>query len=119
MTSLRIGVDLGGTKTEIIALDDHGNVRLRRREPTPRDDYHAILDLVTRLVREAEDACGIAASSARVGIGTPGSISRANGLLRGEWEKKRARAAETHTVCPAGVQINWALGSSWKPVYGL
>ena len=83
MTRLRIGVDLGGTKTEIIALDDYGNVRLRRREPTPRDDYHAILDLVTRLVREAEDACGIAAGSARVGIGTPGSISRANGLLRG------------------------------------
>jgi fructokinase len=83
MSTVRLGVDLGGTKTEIIALDDDGNVKLRRREPTPRNDYFAILDLVTRLVREAEDACSIAPGSAKVGIGTPGSMSRASGLLRG------------------------------------
>ena len=83
MTGVRIGVDLGGTKTEIIVLDDAGNVKLRRREPTPGNDYAAILDLVARLVREAEIACGIAAGSGRVGIGTPGSMSRTSGLLRG------------------------------------
>jgi len=83
MTAMRIGVDLGGTKTEIIVLDDAGNVKLRRREPTPSNDYAAILDLVACLVREAEIACGIAAGSGHVGIGTPGSMSRTSGLLRG------------------------------------
>src|SRR5689334_16303863 len=83
LDTLRIGVDVGGTKTEIIAFDPEGRERLRRREPTPRDDYDAMLALVTRLVAEAESACGVAAGSARVGIGTPGSLSRATGLLRG------------------------------------
>ena len=83
MTGTRIGIDLGGTKTEIIVLDDAGSVRLRRREPTPSGDYDAILGLVARLVREAEEACGLAAGTAQVGIGTPGSMSRASGLLRG------------------------------------
>ena len=83
MSGARIGVDLGGTKTEIIVLDDAGNEKLRRREPTPGNDYAAILDLVARLIREAEIACGIELGSGRVGIGTPGSMSRTSGLLRG------------------------------------
>ena len=81
--SLRIGIDLGGTKTEIIALDAEGRTRLRRREPTPRDDYGAILDLIVRLVGEVELACAVHAGSARIGIGTPGSLSAVTGLLRG------------------------------------
>jgi len=81
--TLRVGVDLGGTKTEVIALDADGEERLRRREPTPHEDYDAILALVARLVHEAEAACGVPEGSARVGIGTPGSLSRATGLLRG------------------------------------
>ena len=80
---VRIGVDLGGTKTEVIALDGDGRELVRRREPTPREDYEAILSLVATLVADAERACGIAAGEARVGIGTPGSLSRATGLLRG------------------------------------
>ncbi|HEX6794116.1 MAG TPA: ROK family protein [Casimicrobiaceae bacterium] len=80
---MRIGVDLGGTKTEVIVLDDDGGVRLRRREATPRGDYDRILDLVARLVHDAEEACGVAAGKAQVGVGTPGSTSRATGLLRG------------------------------------
>lgn len=80
---LRIGIDLGGTKTEIIALDEEGGERLRRREATPREDYDAILALVATLVADAEKACGVRAGEARVGIGTPGSLSRATGLLRG------------------------------------
>src|SRR6185437_8915758 len=67
----------------IIVLDDAGNVMLRRREPTPANDYAAILDLVARLVHDAEIACGVAPGGARVGIGTPGSMSRESGLLRG------------------------------------
>ncbi|CAG0961646.1 fructokinase [Burkholderiales bacterium] len=76
----RIGVDLGGTKIEVLALDDGGRERFRRRVPTPRGDYDATLDAIATLVAEAEAALGERAS---VGVGTPGSISRATGLLRG------------------------------------
>jgi predicted NBD/HSP70 family sugar kinase len=81
--TLHIGVDVGGTKTEVIALDAEGVERLRRREPTPRNDYEAILALVARLVVETERACDVAAGTASIGIGTPGSSSKATGLLRG------------------------------------
>ena len=50
---LRIGVDLGGTKTEVVVLDADGRQRMRRRVPTPRDDYDAILQAVASLVGEA------------------------------------------------------------------
>ena len=92
--TLRIGIDLGGTKTEIVALDAEGHERVRRREPTPRDDYEAIIELVAQLVRDAEDACGARAGSARVGIGTPGSLSPATGLLRG-----------SNSVCMNGMPV--------------
>ena len=76
----RIGIDLGGTKIEIVALDEAGREALRRRVPTPKADYAATLDAIVALVTDAERALGAAAT---VGIGTPGSISRATGLLRG------------------------------------
>jgi fructokinase len=76
----RIGVDLGGTKIEALALDAQGRERYRRRVATPQGDYGATLDAIAALVREADDALG---ERARVGVGTPGSISRATGLLRG------------------------------------
>jgi fructokinase len=76
---IRIGIDLGGTKTEIIALDDRRNELLRRREPTPPNDYDATLALIARLVREAEIEVGKRGS---VGIGTPGALSPATGHLR-------------------------------------
>jgi fructokinase len=77
---VRIGIDLGGTKIEIIVLARDGRVLLRRRNATPRADYHAVLDAVAALVRDAEEELGATGS---VGVGTPGSISRATGLLRG------------------------------------
>ena len=77
---MRLGVDLGGTKIEILALDATGAERFRRRIPTPRGDYGATLAAIAGLVAEAENATGVAGS---VGIGTPGCISRATGLLRG------------------------------------
>jgi fructokinase len=76
---VRFGIDLGGTKIEIVALEG-GEVRLRRRVPTPSGDYDAILAAVAALVHDAERQLGQRGS---VGIGTPGSISRATGLLRG------------------------------------
>jgi len=80
MADLRLGIDLGGTKIEIIALDRQGREVLRRRVATPQDDYGATLAALVRLVEEAERELG---ARGTVGIGTPGSISRATGLLRG------------------------------------
>ncbi|MBK9676742.1 MAG: ROK family protein [Betaproteobacteria bacterium] len=76
----RLGIDLGGTKIEIIALDAQGRELLRRRVPTPQGDYAATVAAVTSLVTGVELELGGRGS---VGIGTPGSISRATGLLRG------------------------------------
>jgi fructokinase len=83
LDNIRFGIDLGGTKIEIIALDREGTERLRTRVPTPSGDYVAILDAIGNLVEGAERDLGIARGAARVGVGTPGSRSRATGLLRG------------------------------------
>ena len=80
MTDLRLGVDLGGTKIEIVALDAQRRELLRRRVATPKDDYEGTLTAVARLVQHAERDVG---AHGTVGIGTPGSLSRATGLLRG------------------------------------
>jgi predicted NBD/HSP70 family sugar kinase len=77
--TLRIGIDLGGTKTEIIAFDARGAVLDRRREPTPPGDYAAAIALIARMVKWAEVQVG---ERGTVGIGTPGSLSPATGLLR-------------------------------------
>lgn len=76
---MRIGVDLGGTKTELIAIDDDGSVRLRRRAPTPAGDYAATVALIAGMVMRAERELGVRAS---VGIGTPGSQSPVDGRMR-------------------------------------
>ncbi len=76
---MRIGIDLGGTKIEIIALDSHGVECLRRRVSTPEGDYAAILKTVIGLVRHAEQELACRAS---VGIGAPGAVSPATGLLK-------------------------------------
>ena len=77
--SFRIGIDLGGTKTELIALDAAGYERLRLRRPTPGGDYAATLQLIEALVREAEAKLGARAS---VGLGTPGAISQKTGRMK-------------------------------------
>ncbi len=76
---LRIGVDLGGTKTEAIALDPFGARLLRRRTPTPASDYGAIIKSVANLVHSMEAELG---QEARVGVGVPGSMSPRTGLIR-------------------------------------
>ena len=75
----RIGIDLGGTKTEIAAFDANGAQLLRRREPTPSTDYGATLALIARLVGDAEKTLG---ATATVGIGTPGALSPATRRMR-------------------------------------
>lgn len=74
-----IGVDLGGTKIEAVALDEDGRERFRRRVPTPPGDYEAILDAIAALVRGAEAELGARAS---VGVCHPGALSPETGLLK-------------------------------------
>ena len=76
---MRIGIDLGGTKISGIAFDDADRVIWRGRRPTPRHEYSATLEAVVSLVDEAESAAGTRGS---VGIGTPGAVAPATGLMK-------------------------------------
>ena len=96
---IRFGIDLGGTRIEIVALSSDGRELLRRRIATPHEDYRGIMDTVVMLVRSAEESLGEAGT---VGIGTPGSISRATGLLRG-----------SNSVCLNGQPIRADLEKVW------
>jgi len=69
---VRIGIDLGGTKTEVIALSDQGEELFRYRVPTPRDDYEKTLENIIGLVRRAEEVTG---QQGTVGLGIPGTLS--------------------------------------------
>jgi fructokinase len=71
---LRIGVDLGGTKIEAVALDAAGREAFRKRVLTPRGDYEATIAAVAALVREAGEGS--------VGVGIPGTLSRLTGLVK-------------------------------------
>jgi len=77
MPAPRIGVDLGGTKTEVAVLGTGRTELLRRRVPTPAGDYAGTVQTIADLVREAE---GVAGAAASIGVGTPGSLSRRSGL---------------------------------------
>lgn len=77
---IRVGIDLGGTKIAGVVLRDDGAVLAERRVPTPKADYQATVAAVASLVRALEEEVG--AVDLPVGIGTPGSISPADGLLR-------------------------------------
>ena len=76
---MRIGIDLGGTKIEIIALDSSGSELVRQRVATPVNDYQQVLKTIVDLIDFAEQKTGQQGS---IGIGTPGAISPATGLLR-------------------------------------
>jgi fructokinase len=76
---MRIGIDLGGTKIEIVALGDAGDELVRRRVPSPAHDYAAIVETIARLVEDVERERGVRGS---VGVGTPGIPSRASGLMK-------------------------------------
>ncbi|EKI1646906.1 fructokinase [Salmonella enterica] len=76
---MRIGIDLGGTKTEVIALDDAGEQRFRHRLPTPREDYQQTIETIATLVDMAEQATGQTGS---VGIGIPDSLSPYTGVVK-------------------------------------
>src|SRR5256714_13261784 len=71
---MKIGVDLGGTKIEALALDRSGREVFRKRVLTPRGDYTATLDAVVALVKEI--------GAGTVGVGIPGAPSRLTGLVK-------------------------------------
>lgn len=76
---MRIGVDLGGTKIEGIALADNGEVLERRRVNTPQGDYRATVTAIVALVEGIEAHLG---EEGTVGVGIPGAISPATGLVK-------------------------------------
>jgi fructokinase len=76
---MRIGIDLGGTKIAAVALDDAGREVWSQRVPTPRDDYDGTVRAIVGLVDTGERA---AKASCTVGIGMPGAISPATGVVK-------------------------------------
>jgi fructokinase len=76
---MRIGIDFGGTKIEAIALDDDGTILARERKPTPRDDYPGTVNLIRDLALDLERFVG---HTGTVGVGMPGAISPATGLVK-------------------------------------
>ncbi|SFH95376.1 N-acetylglucosamine kinase [Pseudomonas guineae] len=77
-TPLKLGIDLGGSKVEIIALDN-GRQVLRRRAPTPQGDYPQTVELLARLVEDCERELGRRGS---VGVGIPGTRSPDHGRIK-------------------------------------
>ena len=97
---MRIGIDLGGTKIEVVVLDAAGGEVFRHRVPSPRGDYGATLAAIGSLVELAEGRCGPCSS---IGMGIPGSLSPHTGLVRNAnstWLNGRA----------LGVDLTRALG---------
>ncbi len=78
-SNLRIGVDIGGTKIEALALDPAGREVFRKRVATPRGDYDATISAVKGLVAEIDSSSGVKGS---VGIGIPGALSRVTGRVK-------------------------------------
>jgi fructokinase len=78
-TGMRIGIDLGGTKIEALAIDDRGNELARHRVDTPRDDYEATIKAMVALVHRMEAETG---KTGTVGAGIPGTISRVTGRVK-------------------------------------
>jgi fructokinase len=97
---VRIGVDLGGTKIEAVALDREGAVRARRRIATPRGDYDGTLRAIAGVVTELERPFG---RRATVGVGMPGALSPATGLVKNAnsvWLNGRPLAEDLARVLP-------------------
>ncbi|WP_150495511.1 ROK family protein [Roseibium aquae] len=76
---MRLGIDWGGTKMEVAALDVSGAELFRKRIPTPRGDYPACIEAAAGLIGAAEQATG---KTGTAGFGIPGSISPKTGLVK-------------------------------------
>lgn len=103
---MRIGIDLGGTKIEGIALGGDGRELARRRVRTPRDDYAGTITAVAEVVRWLEDEAGM---SGTVGLGMPGSLSPSTGLVRNAnsvW--LIGHPVDRDLAAELGRQVRWA-----------
>jgi fructokinase len=98
--SKRIGVDLGGTKIEVIALDDNGHTLVRKRTPTPNKNYREILRTIVDLVTDVKHRIG---DQGTVGVAIPGAISLATGRLK-----------NSNTTCMIGKTFAEDLGAALK-----
>ncbi|MBL9149277.1 MAG: ROK family protein [Phycisphaerae bacterium] len=76
---LRIGIDLGGTKIECVAIDANARTLWRERVATPKGEYDGTIEAIAGIVERCERELGVAA---RVGLGMPGSVSPKTGLQR-------------------------------------
>ena len=129
--SLRLGVDLGGTKIELLALDGLGKELFRKRVPTPQGDYAATVQVAKSLVLEAEKELK---TKGTVGVGIPGSPSRVTGLiknanstclighdLKGDLEKALEREVriENDANCFALSEATDGAGKGAKVVFGV
>lgn len=101
MNPVRFGIDLGGTKIEILALDEAGNELLRRRVATPPSDYAATVKIIVDLVLEAEKSLHVQGT---VGIATPGALSRAPRHASGHASEHHAgrRIRNANSTCLNG-----------------
>jgi fructokinase len=126
MNGRRIGIDLGGTKIEALALDASGREVFRKRVPTPRGDYAATIAVVSSLVKES--------GPGSVGVGIPGAESRTSGLiknanstwligkpLRGDLEKALGRPVrlENDANCFALSEAVDGAGKGARVVFGV
>jgi fructokinase len=101
----RIGIDLGGSKIEGAAVDPAGAIRLRCRVPTPAGDYRATISAIVSMIMEIEGKIGAPAS---VGIGMPGAISPATGLVKNAnstWLNGRPLQGDLETALGRAVRL--------------
>lgn len=129
--TIRVGIDLGGTKIELLALDASGKEVFRKRVPTPQGDYAATLGVVAQLVLDFESGLK---ERTTVGIGMPGALSRATGLvknanstcligrdLKGDLEERLAREIRlaNDANCFALSEATDGAGKGAKVVFGV
>ena len=103
-TNARIGIDLGGTKVEAVALDRSGTILARERLPTPRD-YRATVDAITQLVHDVESRAGVHGT---VGVGIPGAVNPHDGLVKNAnstWLIGRPLRADLETALARPVRM--------------
>ena len=129
--AIRFGIDLGGTKIELIALDGGGKELFRKRVPTPQGDYGATVRTAVSLVLDAEKELK---TKATLGVGIPGSQSRVTGLiknanstclighdLKGDLERALGREVriENDANCFALSEATDGAGKGAKVVFGV
>jgi fructokinase len=104
-TTMRIGIDLGGTKIEALAIDHEGKELARHRIDTPRDDYDGTIQAMVGLVHRLEKETGAIGT---VGAGIPGSVSGVTGLVKNAnstWLNGRALHHDLSAAMGRGVRV--------------